>query len=183
MSGEDSKDSQSAVSDSERLLFGGELAYDVGWDQHEGAWLKLGLWTMAKGLPRMVGTGLRLSHLADARALRVVLGAEVGRGVVQAIGLVAVNAVLGHILARGGTNERLTSAFPALIVVAVAALVGSLLRSASTAATGELEPTVQRGATEQYLGWCTGWSSRRSRTTSSTGCWTPPGTVPTPPGA
>lgn len=152
MSGEDSKVSQSTVSDSERLLFGGELAYDVGWDQHEGAWLKLGLWTMAKGLPRMVGTGLRLAHLADARALRVVLGAEVGRGIVQAIGLVAVNAVLGHILAGGGTNERLTSAFPALIVVVVATLVGSLLRSASTAATGELEPKVQRVATEQYLG-------------------------------
>lgn len=153
MSTETSSDvEQATVSDSERLLFGGELAYDVGWDQHEGAWLKLGLWTMAKGLPRMVGTGLRLAHLADARALRVVLGAEVGRGIAQAIGLVAVNAVLGHILAGGGTNERLTSAFPALIVVAVAALVGSLLRSASTAATGELEPKVQRVATEQYLG-------------------------------
>ncbi|WP_371639254.1 ABC transporter ATP-binding protein [Streptomyces virginiae] len=143
---------QATVSDSERLLFGGELAYDVGWDQHEGAWLKLGLWTMAKGLPRMIGTGLRLAHLADARALRVVLGAEVGRGIAQAIGLVAVNAVLGHILAGGGTNERLTSAFPALMAVAVTALVGSLLRSASTAATGELEPKVQRVATEQYLG-------------------------------
>ncbi|MFE3558734.1 ATP-binding cassette domain-containing protein [Streptomyces sp. NPDC059193] len=107
---------------------------------------------MAKGLPRMVGTGLRLAHLADARALRVVLSAEVGRGIAQAIGLVAVNAVLGHILAGGGTNERLSNAFPVLVVVAVAALAGSLLRSASTAATGELEPKVQRVATEQYLG-------------------------------
>lgn len=153
MSEEPSGDAEQAtVSDSERLLFGGELAYDVGWDQHEGAWLKLGLWTMAKGLPRMVRTGLRLAHLADGTALRVVLGAEVGRGIAQAVGLVAVNAVLGHILAGGGTNERLTSAFPALVFVGVAALVGSLLRSASTAATGELEPKVQRLATEQYLG-------------------------------
>ncbi|MET3988298.1 ABC transporter ATP-binding protein [Streptomyces sp. PvR034] len=142
----------STVSESERLLFGGVLAYDVGWDQHEGAWLKLGLWTMAKGLPKMVATGLRLAHLADARALRVVLGSEVGRGIAQAVGLVAVNSVLGHILAGGGTKDRLTSAFPALAVVAVAALAGSLLRSASTAATGELEPKVQRVATEQYLG-------------------------------
>ncbi len=142
----------SPVSDSERLLFGGELAYDVGWDQHEGAWLKLSLWTMAKGLPTMVATGLRLARLADARALRVVLGAEVGRGIAQAAGLVAVNAALGHILAGGETDERLRSAFPALVVVAVTALAGSLLRSASTAATGELEPKVQRVATEQYLG-------------------------------
>ncbi|MFE2131121.1 hypothetical protein [Streptomyces amritsarensis] len=152
-----SKDSASGsgaagVSDSERLLFGGELAYDIGWDQHEGAWLGLGLWTMARRLPRLAGTGLRLAHLADARALRVVLASEAGRGVAQAVGLVAVNSVLGHVLAAGSTNERLTQALPALAVVAVTAFLGSLLRSASTAATGALEPKVQRVATEQYLG-------------------------------
>ncbi|MFD3546339.1 ATP-binding cassette domain-containing protein [Streptomyces sp. NPDC058655] len=140
------------VSDSERLLFGGELAYDIGWGQHEGAWLKLGLWTMATGLPRLVGMGVRLAHLADARALRVVVAAELGRGIAQAVGLVAVNSVLGHVLAAGPTNERLTRAVPALAVVAVTALFGSLLRSASTAATGTLEPKVQRVATERYLG-------------------------------
>ncbi len=143
---------EQAVSDSERLLFGGELAYDIGWERHEGAWLKLGLWDMAKGMPRMVGTGVRLAHRADARSLRVVLGSELGRGIAQAVGLVAVNGVLGHILSGGTTNERLARAVPALIVVAVTALTGSLLRSASTAATGALEPKVQRVATERYLG-------------------------------
>ncbi|MFD5886071.1 ABC transporter ATP-binding protein [Streptomyces sp. NPDC060334] len=107
---------------------------------------------MAKGLPRMVGMGVRLAHLADARALRVVLGAELGRGVTQAVGLVAVNGVLGHLLGGGSTNERLAHAVPALVVIAVTALLGSLLRSASTAATGTLEPKVQRVATERYLG-------------------------------
>ncbi|WP_369780382.1 ATP-binding cassette domain-containing protein [Streptomyces sp. R33] len=107
---------------------------------------------MARGLPRMVMAGLNLAHLADARALRLVLGAEIGRGITQAIGLVAVNGVLGHILAGGTTNERLARAVPALAAVAVTALLGSLLRSASTAATGELEPKVQRVATERYLG-------------------------------
>ncbi|WP_328302418.1 ABC transporter ATP-binding protein/permease [Streptomyces sp. NBC_00435] len=140
------------VSESERLLFGGELAYDIGWERHEGAWLKLDLWTMAKGLPRTVGMGVRLAHVADARSLRLVLGAELGRGITQAVGLVAVNSVLGHVLAGGSTNERLARAVPALVVVAVAALFGSLLRSASTAATGALEPKVQRVATERYLG-------------------------------
>ncbi|WP_046775696.1 hypothetical protein [Streptomyces yangpuensis] len=36
--------------------------------------------------------------------------------------------------------------------MALTAFLGSLLRSASTAATGALEPKVQRVATEQYLG-------------------------------
>ncbi|MFE3329001.1 ATP-binding cassette domain-containing protein [Streptomyces sp. NPDC059176] len=107
---------------------------------------------MARQLPRLAGTGLRIAHLADARALRVVLAAEAGRGIAQAVGLVAVNSVLGHILASGSTNQRLTQAVPALAVVAVTAFLGSLLRSASTAATGALEPKVQRVATEQYLG-------------------------------
>lgn len=153
MSKDSTNGSDSAgVSESERLLFGGELAYDIGWDQHEGAWLGLGLWTMARQLPRLAGTGLRLAHLADARALRVVLASEAGRGIAQAVGLVAVNSVLGHVLAAGSTNERLVQALPALTVVAVTAFLGSLLRSASTAATGALEPKVQRVATEQYLG-------------------------------
>ncbi|MFB7467681.1 ATP-binding cassette domain-containing protein [Streptomyces sp. NPDC056224] len=107
---------------------------------------------MAKELPRLAGTGLRLANLADARALRTVLGSEAGRGIAQAVGLVAVNSVLAHILGTGSTNERLTQAVPALVIVALTALLGSLLRSVSTAATGALEPKVQRVATEQYLG-------------------------------
>lgn len=87
------------VSDSERLLFGGELAYDIGWDRHEGAWLKLGLWTMAKELPRLVGTGLRLAHLADARALCVVLAAvDADRRVGPFL--------LGHFRTMAETSER-----------------------------------------------------------------------------
>ncbi|MEU8438074.1 ABC transporter ATP-binding protein [Streptomyces sp. NPDC029216] len=140
------------VSESERLLFGGPLAYDVGWDQHEGAWLELGLWRMARDLPALVGTALRLARRADAPALRTVLGAELGRGLAQAAGLVAVNSALGHLMAGGPTTARLTGAVPALAVVAVTGVLGSLMRSASTAATGALEPKVQRLATEEYLG-------------------------------
>ncbi|CAL9603477.1 hypothetical protein SUDANB120_05490 [Streptomyces sp. enrichment culture] len=123
----------SGVSDSERLLFGGALAYDIGWYRHEGAWLGLGLWSMARRLPRLVGTGLRLARLADPRALPVVLASEAGRGIAEAVGLVTVNSVLGHVLADGSTDERFTGAVPALEAVAATAFAGSLLRSASTA--------------------------------------------------
>ncbi|MFJ9623804.1 hypothetical protein [Streptomyces sp. NPDC101181] len=54
-------------------------------------------------------------------------------------------------VAGGSTTERLEAALPALAVVAGTALAGSLLRSASTAAAGTLEPKVQRVATERYL--------------------------------
>lgn len=170
-----------SVSDSERLLFGGELAYDVGWDQHEGAWLKLGLWTMAKALPSMAATGLKLAHLADARALRVVLGAEVGRGITQAVGLVAVNSVLGHILAGGTTNDRLARAVPALVVVALTALLGSLLRSRRRRRPVSWSRRCSESQRSATWGWSTRSSSRRSRTTNSTASWMPPATAPTPP--
>jgi ATP-binding cassette, subfamily B, bacterial len=144
-------ETEPVVSESERLLFGGELAYDIGWNRHQGAWLALDLWAMARTLPNLVAIAVRLAHQADARALRTVWVSELGRGIAQAVALVAVNSVLGHLLAGGSTVERLERAVPALLVVAVTSLLGSLLRSASTAATGTLEPKVQRVATERYL--------------------------------
>ncbi|MFF5705307.1 hypothetical protein ACFY7H_22815 [Streptomyces sp. NPDC012794] len=102
-------------------------------------------------MPAMVGTALRLARLADAPALRTVLGAELGLGIGQAAGLGAVNSVHGHLMAPGPTTARLTAAVPALVLVAVTGVLGALLRSASTAATGALEPKVHRPVTEQYL--------------------------------
>ncbi|MDX2709668.1 ABC transporter ATP-binding protein [Streptomyces sp. PA03-6a] len=139
------------VSESERLLFGGPLRYDMGWNKHDGSFLELGLRAMLRRLPQLVATTVRLAHRADPRALRVVALAEAGRGVAQAVGLVAVNWVLARLLVPGGTAERLTGAAPALVLVAAAALTGAVLRSASTAGTGKLEPTVERAATEMYL--------------------------------
>lgn len=139
------------VSESERLLFGGPLRYDMGWNQHQGSFLELGLRTMVARMPRLIGATIRLAHRADPRALRRVAIAELGGGVAQAVGLVAVSRVLAQLLGGGDTADRLRDAVPALVVVAVTALVGALLRSVSTAGTGRLEPKVFRVATEEYL--------------------------------
>ncbi len=139
------------VSESERLLFGGPLRYDMGWNQHQGSFLELGLRTMVARMPRLIGATIRLAHRADPRALRRVAVAELGGGVAQAVGLVAVNRVLGQLLGAGETTDKLRAAVSALVVVALAALVGALLRSVSTAGTGRLEPKVFRVATEEYL--------------------------------
>ncbi|KRV50021.1 ABC transporter [Wenjunlia vitaminophila] len=144
-------DPQEDVSDSERLLFGGPLRNEAGWNQHDGSFLELGLRSVVGQMPRLVGSTIRLAHRADPRALRVVAAAELTSGVVQAVGLVAVNRVLAHLLGPGGTGERLSAAVPALATVAVAGVIGALLRSASTAGTGRLEPKVFRVATEEYL--------------------------------
>ncbi|MFJ9216582.1 ABC transporter ATP-binding protein [Streptomyces sp. NPDC102383] len=139
------------ISESERLLFGGPLRYDLGWNQHHGSFLELGLRTMVRRMPGLIGATVRLAHLADPRALRWVAGAELGGGLAKAVGLVAVNTALTELLSPGPTTQRLTAAVPAFIIVIITASLGALLRSATTAGTGRLEPKVYRVAAEQYL--------------------------------
>ncbi|MEV5172871.1 ABC transporter ATP-binding protein [Streptomyces flaveolus] len=139
------------VSASERLLFGGPLRYDMGWNQHADAFLALTFRAMMTRLPGMLASSLRLARQADARAARVVLAAEAGRGVAQAVGLLAVNNALGKLLTGPDIEQRLRAAAPALVVMAVVTLVAALLRAASVYATGRLEPKVERVATELYL--------------------------------
>jgi ATP-binding cassette subfamily B protein len=138
-------------SESEVLLFGGPLRYDMGWSQHQNAFLELNFRAMLRRLPSLLACSFGLAWQADRRAAKIVLAAEIGRGLAQAVGLLAVNAVLGRLLGDGTVEERLRGAAPALVVVAVVALLAALLRAASTYATGRLEPKVERVATELYL--------------------------------
>ncbi|WP_394814278.1 ABC transporter ATP-binding protein [Streptomyces dubilierae] len=139
------------VSESERLLFGGPLRYDMGWNRHADAFLELNFRAMITRLPSLLASSLRLARQADPGAARIVLAAEGGRGVAQAVSLLAVNSVLGRLMGGGPIEERLRGAVPALVTVAVVMLLAALLRAASTYATGRLEPKVERVATERYL--------------------------------
>ncbi|MFF4300751.1 ABC transporter ATP-binding protein [Streptomyces sp. NPDC001601] len=139
------------TSESEQLLFGGPLRYDMGWSQHGNAFLELDFRAMMTRLPGMLASSLRLARQADAGATRIVLAAQVGVGVAQAVSLLAVNSVLGRLIGTGTIEERLRSAAPALVAMAAVMFVAALLRAASTYATGRLEPKVERVATETYL--------------------------------
>ncbi|MFJ9905717.1 ABC transporter ATP-binding protein [Streptomyces sp. NPDC101152] len=146
------RDSVSAeVSESERLLFGGPLRYDMGWNQHREAFLELDFRALVTRLPALLGSSLRLAWQADRRAARIVLAAEAGRGAAQAVTLLAMNSVLGRLIAGGQIQDRLRGAVPVLTALAAVTLFGALLRAASTYATGRLEPKVERVATELYL--------------------------------
>ncbi|GGN68912.1 multidrug ABC transporter permease [Streptomyces albiflavescens] len=138
-------------SDSEHLLFGGPLRYDMGWSQHADAFLELNFRAMVTRLPSLLASSFRLAWKADPRAARVVLVSELARGGAQAVSLLAVNSVLGRLMTSGPVEDRLRGALPALVTVATVMLVGALLRAASTYATGRLEPKVERVATELYL--------------------------------
>ncbi|WP_405623945.1 ABC transporter ATP-binding protein [Streptomyces sp. NBC_00076] len=123
----------------------------MGWNSHADAFLELNFRAMVTRLPSLLTASFRLAWQADRRAARTVLAAEVGRGLTQAVSLLAVNSVLGRLIGGGVLEDRLRGAVPALVVMAAAMLVGALLRAASTYATGGLEPKVERVATERYL--------------------------------
>ena len=48
----------------------------------------------------------------------------------QAVGLLAVNSVLGRLIGGGPIEDRLRGAVPALVTMAAVMLVGALLRAA-----------------------------------------------------
>lgn len=144
-------DDKPASSESEHLLFGGPLRYDMGWSQHADAFLELNFRAMVTRLPSLLASSFRLAWTADRRAARIVLAAELSRGAAQAVSLLAVNSVLGRLMTSGPVEDRLRGALPALITVAAVMLIAALLRAASTYATGRLEPKVERVATELYL--------------------------------
>jgi ATP-binding cassette subfamily B protein len=123
----------------------------MGWNRHSQAFLELNFRAMITRLPALLASSLRLAVQADRRAARIVLAAEVARGLAQAVSLLAVNSVLGRLLGDGPMEERLRGSAPALVTVAAVTLVAALLRAASTYATGRLEPKVERVATELYL--------------------------------
>ncbi|MEU8981457.1 ABC transporter ATP-binding protein [Streptomyces sp. NPDC058251] len=123
----------------------------MGWSQHADAFMELNFRAMVTRLPSLLASSFRLAWKADPRAARVVLAAELARGGAQAVSLLAVNSVLGRLMAGGPVEDRLRGALPALVTVAAVMLVAALLRAASTYATGRLEPKVERVATELYL--------------------------------
>ncbi|MFG3661939.1 ABC transporter ATP-binding protein [Streptomyces sp. NPDC047706] len=123
----------------------------MGWNQHADAFLELSFRAMITRMPALLAASLRLARQADPAAARIVLAAEVGRGLTQAVSLFAVNSVLGRLMGAGPIEDRLRGAVPAFAAIAVVLLLGALLRAASTYATGRLEPKVERVATERYL--------------------------------
>ncbi|MFI0206650.1 MULTISPECIES: ABC transporter ATP-binding protein [Streptomyces] len=148
-----SRDSENSPphTDGAQLLFGGELNYDAGFSRHEFTASNLKFIEMIRRTPSMLAIALRLAWSADRRALIAVAAAELAQGVARAVGLIYINHVFVELFSAGPTVDRLKGALPFLAIVCLAASIGVLLASVSTAATGRLEPKVERFAAVQVL--------------------------------
>jgi len=132
-------------------LFGGTLK--PNWRRHlyGGRHLDLSFLGTLRRLPRLIARSVRLGWAADRAALLVVAVAQIGQGVTSALGLVGTNAILVELFSAGPTPDRVRSAAPALVFVAAMSVLAALLQAASTAATGRLEPKVERLAEVRLL--------------------------------
>ncbi|MCZ0973810.1 hypothetical protein O1L55_25945 [Streptomyces albulus] len=156
---------QPALSKSEKLLFSGVLRHDKAWAQYEDPLLRLSFWKMARQFPAMMAIVARAAWREDLRALVTLLAAELGIGVMRAFTLVATNQVLVAVFSGGPTTRRLLDAAPALFAAAAVTAMSSLLSAVSVAASGRLEPKIERACTARYYaGWpASNWPRWRTR--------------------
>ncbi|MGP3926927.1 ABC transporter ATP-binding protein [Streptomyces sp. 8N616] len=143
--------SEAGACGSEALLFGGRLRWDLGFSRHELASLNLSFTAMARRLPQVLAESVRLAWAADRAALLMVAVAALGKAAAQATGLLATNKVLVALFAGGPTPGKVAAATPSLLVLGAVAGFAALMQSLSTAATGRLEPKVERVATLRFL--------------------------------
>ncbi|MGW5637765.1 ABC transporter ATP-binding protein, partial [Streptomyces sp. NPDC003832] len=76
---------------------------------------------MCAQIPKVLRRIARLSWRTDRRAVRLLLGCQVVTGVSAAVLLAATAAAMEPILSDDAVADRLRSALPALVVVALAA--------------------------------------------------------------
>ncbi|GAA1381239.1 ABC transporter ATP-binding protein [Catellatospora chokoriensis] len=118
------------------------------WESGMGARAAASLGTVAIQLPRLIATALAIAWRADRTRTLTVGLATVVAGVSAAFGLLATQKVLIGLLAAGPTPQRVTSALPALIMVAAAAAVragvGIVIGYAQSGLAPRIEAEVHR---------------------------------------
>ncbi|MFE2216239.1 ATP-binding cassette domain-containing protein [Streptomyces canus] len=95
---------------------------------------------MCAQLPEVLRRIVRLSWRTDRRAVQLLLGCQVITGVSAAVLLTATSEAMQPILSDDAVTDRLRSALPALLVVALAAALGRGAGSVATYAERRITP-------------------------------------------
>ena len=128
--------------------------YTVSAERHDGA-LDDDFLTIARRLPALAGTALRLAWAADRTALVHLALLQVAVGALTAVGLYATRGALAPLFAPGATTDRLDQAWPSLAVITSAAVARSLIAAMTVATTARIGPRVDGIAELRFLGAAT----------------------------
>lgn len=109
---------------------------------------------MARRLPRLVRRSLALAWRVDRRATIGLLLCQAAGGVMQALGLVAINGTLTALLADGDVYHRLLEAWPSVALLAGASAARALLGITVSWLSSRLGPQMSREAEQMLLAGC-----------------------------
>ncbi|MFE9121459.1 ABC transporter ATP-binding protein [Streptomyces sp. NPDC007172] len=124
--------------------------YTVSAERHDNA-LADDFTTIARRLPALAATALRLAWDADRRAVLLTAVLQLATGVITAVGLYATRGALAPLLATGPTAERIQTALPSLALITGAAVGRSLVAATTLAVTARIGPRVDAIAELRYL--------------------------------
>ena len=128
--------------------------YTVSAERHDAA-LDDTFLTIARRLPSLAATALRLAWAADRTALYRLAVLQIAAGALTAVGLYATRGALTPLFAPGATADRLQQALPSLAVITGAAMARSLISAATVATTARIGPRVDSRAELAFLGAAT----------------------------
>ncbi|MFJ4679236.1 ABC transporter ATP-binding protein [Kitasatospora sp. NPDC088783] len=106
---------------------------------------------IARRLPALWSTALRLAWKADPRALLILAALQITVGALPAALLYGTRHGLAALLAQGPVLDRVHTALPALTVITAAAAIRSLAAAATGAVASRLGPRVDSLAEQQFL--------------------------------
>ncbi|MGW0670713.1 ABC transporter ATP-binding protein [Streptomyces sp. NPDC002746] len=124
--------------------------YTVSAERHDNA-LADDFTTIARRLPALAATALRLAWDADRRAVLLTALLQLATGAITAIGLYATRGVLAPLLTTGPTAERIQTALPSLALITGATAGRSLIAATTLAVTARTGPRVDAIAELRYL--------------------------------
>ncbi|MFF5131084.1 ABC transporter ATP-binding protein [Streptomyces syringium] len=124
--------------------------YTVSAERHDHA-LDESFLTIARRLPVLSATAVRLAWEADRRAFLLTTVLQVASGILTATGLHATTGVLGPLFTAGPTAGRLREALPSLILIGAAASARSVIAALTVATTARIGPRVDGIAERRYL--------------------------------
>ncbi|WP_367141079.1 MULTISPECIES: ABC transporter ATP-binding protein [Streptomyces] len=124
--------------------------YTVSAERHDHG-LDQDFLTIARRLPALSATAIRLAWAADRRAFLLITVLQVLAGLLTAAGLHATAGVLAPLVAAGPTADRLHDALPSLALVGAAACARSVIAALTVATTARIGPKVDGIAERRYL--------------------------------
>ncbi|MGW1902237.1 ABC transporter ATP-binding protein [Streptomyces hirsutus] len=124
--------------------------YTVSAERHDNA-LADDFTTIARRLPALASTALRLAWDADRHALLLAAVLQLTTGVLTAVGLYATRGALTPLFAPGPAAERLATALPSLALITGAAIARSLINATTLAVTARIGPRIDAIAELRYL--------------------------------